>query len=96
MGQLAFFKMFLIVAMSSDVNDNRKHVHIFKRGGRHRISLAKIWVESNGEKKIEIDYSYLSSKENEMLIDAIDKNWMFIISQIDKTFKGEKTIMKNL
>ena len=82
--------------MSSDINDNRKHVHIFKKGGRHRTSLAKIWVESNGEKKIEIDYSFLSTKENEMLINVIDRNWTFIINQIDKTFKGKKTIMKNL
>ena len=46
MGQLAFLKMFIIVAISLDVNDNRRHVHVFRKGTRHMRSLAKIWVES--------------------------------------------------
>ncbi len=71
MGQLAFLKMFLIVAIPLDVNDNRKHIHIFKRGQRHRNSLAKIWIESNGGKCIEIAYSKLSEKDNKMIIDAL-------------------------
>ena len=29
MGQLAFLKMFILVAISLDVNDNRRHVHVF-------------------------------------------------------------------
>ena len=57
---------------------------------------AKIWIESNGQKCIEIAYSYLSAKENEMLIETIDSNWKFINEQISKTFKGEKTRVKNL
>ena len=32
MGQLAFLKMFLIVSIPTDINDNRRHVHIFKKG----------------------------------------------------------------
>lgn len=34
MGQLAFLKMFILVSIPSDVNDNRRHVHVFKKGGR--------------------------------------------------------------
>ena len=49
MGQLAFLRMFILVAISLDVNDNRRHVHIFKKGMRHQHSLAKIWIEKNGE-----------------------------------------------
>ena len=67
MGQLAFLKMFLIVSIPTDINDNRRHVHIFKKGGRHLRSVAKIWIERNGLKEIEIAESTLSSKENEML-----------------------------
>lgn len=90
MGQLAFLKMFLIVSIPTDINDNRRHVHIFKKGGRHLRSVAKIWIERNGLKEIEIAESTLSSKENEMIITALDKHWIFINEQITKTFKGEK------
>ena len=45
MGQLAFLKMFILVAISLDVNDNRRHVNIFKKGMRHQHSLAKIWID---------------------------------------------------
>ena len=96
MGQLAFLKMFLIVSIPTDINDNRRHVHIFKKGGRHLRSVAKIWIERNGLKEIEIAESTLSSKENEMNITALDKHWIFINEQITKTFKGEKTIVKNI
>lgn len=96
MGQLAFLKMFLIVSIPTDINGNRRHVHIFKKGGRHLRSVAKIWIERNGLKEIEIAESTLSSKENEMIITALDKHWIFINEQITKTFKGEKTIVKNI
>ena len=59
-------------------------------------SLAKIWIERNGEKNVEISYSELSKKENEMLIKEISDNWEFINEQISKSFKGQKTIVKKL
>ena len=59
-------------------------------------SVAKIWIESDGMKCIEIAESSLSAKENKTIVDAIDRNWNYINDQITKTFKGEKTIMKNI
>lgn len=88
--------MFLFVSIPSDVYDNRPHIHIFKRGGRHLKSLAKIWIEKNGEKNIEVAESVLSAKDLDMIINAIDKNWDFINNQISKSFNGEKTRLKNL
>lgn len=44
MGQLAFLKMFIIVAISLDANDNRRHVHVFRKGQRHLHSVARIWM----------------------------------------------------
>lgn len=96
MGQLAFLKMFILVSISVDVKDNRRHVHVFKKGGRHLNSVAKIWIESNGVKCVEIAESQLSAKDNKMLVDAIDRHWEFINDQITKTFKGEKTEFKNI
>ena len=31
-----------------------------------------------------------------MIITALDKHWIFVNEQITKTFKGEKTIVKNI
>lgn len=96
MGQLAFIKTFILVTMPIDVNDNRRHVHVFKKGGRHRKSVAKIWIESNGLKCIEIAESELTAKENNMILSAIDKHWDLINEQITLTFRGEKTELKNI
>ena len=96
MGQLAFIKAFILVAIPLDINDNRRHVHVFRKGGRNRKSVAKIWIEANGAKCIEIAESELSAKENAMIVDAIDRHWEFINDQISLTFKGEKTVLKNI
>ncbi len=96
MGQLAFLKMFLLVSIPTDVYDNRRHVHVFRKGGRHLKSAAKIWIERSGLKCIEVAESELSAKDLAMVMEAIDRNWDFINEQITKTFNGEKTIVKNL
>jgi len=96
MGQLAFLRAFILVAIPLDVNDNRRHVHVFKRGGRHLYSMAKIWIESNGEQCVEVAESLLSAKENKMIVDAINNHWQFINEQISKTFRGEKTEPRNI
>ena len=59
-------------------------------------SVAKIWIESDGKKCIEIAESTLSAKDNMMIMDAIDRNWEYINEQISKTFRGEKTELKNI
>lgn len=86
----------MFVALPIDANDNRRHVHIFYKGKRDQECVAKFWIESNGQKCIEIAYSKLSTKENEAIIAAIDSNWNFINEQIDKTFAGKKTKSKKL
>ncbi len=96
MGQLALFRMFLLVSISTDMHDNRRHVHVFRKGGRHLKSVAKIWIEKSGDKCVEVAESDLSVKDLNMLLDAIDKNWEFINEQITKTFIGEKTKVRNI
>lgn len=88
--------MFILVAISLDVNDNRRHVHVFKKGKRHQHSLAKIWIESEGKQCVEIAESSLSKKENDMLVEAINRHWTYINEQITKTFNGEKTTSINI
>ena len=96
MGQLAFLRMFILVAISLDVNDNRRHVHVFRKGRRHQHSLAKIWIEKNGEQCVEIAESELTVRENKMLVAAINRHWESINKQITKVFNGEKTISINI
>ena len=96
MGQLAFLKMFLLVSIPTDVNDNRRHVHIFKKGGRHLHSIAKFWIEKEGKPCVEIAYSTRSKQDNEMIASAIERHWTFINNQITKSFEGKKTIMKDI
>lgn len=96
MGQLAFLKMFILVSIPTDANDNRRHVHVFKRGRRRLHSVAKIWIESNGMKCVEIAESQLSTKDNNMLVEAINNHWEFINEQITKSFRGEKTKPRNI
>ena len=96
MGQIAWISVFMIVVLPIDINDNRRHVHVFYRGKRDQECVAKFWIESNGEKCIEIAYSKLSTKENQEIMNAIDHNWGFINKQIEKTFAGQKTVSKKI
>ena len=96
MGQIAWISVYMLVILPIDINYNRRHVHVFYRGKRNQECVAKYWIEQNGTKAIEVAYSNLSVKEDAMIMDAIDRNWDFINSQIDKTFAGEKTIIKNI
>ena len=48
------------------------------------------------KKCVEIAESELSTKENNMLTDAINRHWDYINEQITKTFNGEKTVAIDL
>ena len=88
--------MFILVAISIDANDNRRHVHVFRKGKRHQHSLAKIWIERNGQQCVEIAESELSAKDNEMIVAAINRHWKSINDQVTKAFNGEKTVSINI
>ena len=88
--------MFILVAISLDINDNRRHVHVFYKGKRHQHSLAKIWIEKNGVQCVEVAESELSERDNELLVAAINRHWESINDQITKVFNGEKTISINI
>ncbi len=52
-------------------------------------TVAKIWIEENGQKKIEVCWSELNAKDEAAIINLIDKNWETINEMIDKVFAGE-------
>ena len=53
-------------------------------------TVAKIWIEQNGEKAIEVAWSELDAKDEAEILRLIDERWDTINVMIDKVFAGEK------
>ena len=101
MGKLAFILNFILAVFPSDATENRRHIHVIckskKSKHKHRgNTVAKIWIERNNEKCIEVDWSTLTAQEESDIINAIDKNWETINQQIDKVFAGDKVTILTL
>lgn len=99
MGKLIYFLCFILSVFPTDANENRRHVHIIKRGNKKTHlgdTVAKIWIEENGLKKIEVAWSVLSSSDEQAIIKLIDQRWDEINKQIDQVFAGEKVIIKKI
>lgn len=93
MGKLALFLCFILSVFPADANENRRHIHVVKRGSKksHRgNTVAKIWIEEAGVKKIDIAWSELSTSEEEAIMKKIDENWETISKHIDDVFAGKK------
>ena len=99
MGKLIYFLCFILSVFPTDANENRRHVHIIKRGNKKTHlgdTVAKIWIEENGLKKIEVAWSELSSADEHAIIKLIDQRWDEINKLIDQVFAGEKVIIKKI
>ena len=59
-------------------------------------SVAKIWIEKNGRKDIEVAWSELSSADEAVVLKAIDDNWASLNRSIEKVFAGRKVHIKKL
>ncbi len=98
MGKLAVILYFILSVFPADANENRRHIHVVRRGSKksHRgYTVAKIWIEENGQKKIEVAWSELNSNELSLIVDTIDKNWESFNKMIDDVFSGKKVTIKN-
>ena len=98
MGKLMFLLYFILSVFPADATENRRHIHIVRRGSKksHRgDTVAKIWIEENGKKKIEIAWSELSTTEEAEILDAIDKHWKELNERIDDVFAGKKIQIKS-
>lgn len=94
MGKLALLLCFVLSVFPADVNENRRHIHVVRRGSKksHRgNTVAKIWIEKDGVKDIEISWSELSFAEEALILDAIDKHWDVLNELINDVFAGRKT-----
>ena len=99
MGKLMFFLYFILSVFPADATENRRHIHVIRRGSKksHRgDTVAKIWIEENGKKKIDIAWSLLSADEDAELIKAIDEHWDELNRLIDEVFAGKKIKIKRI
>lgn len=99
MGKLAFILRFILSVFPADKDENRRHVHVICRSNKqlHRgKTVAKIWIEENGEKKIDIAWSELDASEEKLIVQAIDDNWEDLNHLIDEVFAGNKIKIKNI
>lgn len=94
-----FFLYFILSVFPTDATENRRHIHVVRRGSKksHRgNTVAKIWIEENGQKKIEIAWSELNATEEAEIITAIDKYWEELNQLIDDVFAGKKIRIKRI
>ena len=66
MGKLAVILFFILSVFPADANENRRHIHVVRRGSKksHRgETVAKICIEENGQKKIEVAWSELDADD---------------------------------
>ena len=99
MGKLMLLLYFILSVFPADATENRRHIHVVRRGSKksHRgDTVAKIWIEENGQKKIEIAWSELSADEEALIIQAIDDNWDELNRMIDDVFAGKKIQIKRI
>jgi len=99
MGKLMFFLYFILSVFPADATENRRHIHVVRRGSKksHRgDTVAKIWIEENGLKKIEIAWSELNADEESEIVKVIDENWEELNKLIDKVFDGQKIQIKRI
>ena len=99
MGKLMILLYFILSVFPADAMENRRHIHVVRRGSKksHRgNTVAKIWIEENGRKKIDVAWSELSTDEETEIIEAIDKHWDELNRLIDAVFAGKKIQIKRI
>ena len=70
-----------------------------RRGSKksHRgHTVAKIWIEENGQKKIEVAWSELDAAEEAEVLQAINDHWEELNRLIDDVFAGKKIQIKRI
>lgn len=93
------FLYFILSVFPADAMEKRRHIHVVRRGSKksHRgNTVAKIWIEENGQKKIEIAWSELTSDEEAEILKAIDEHWEELNRLIDDVFAGKKIQIKRI
>ena len=93
MGKLAFILNFILAAFPTDQFE-RRHIHVVLPGKMKRKRrgdvVAKIWIEKDGKRCVEVDWSKLNASDEQIVLRAINEHIEMIESQLSKIFNGEK------
>ena len=90
---------FILSVFPADATENRRHIHVVRRGSKksHRgDTVAKIWIEENGQKKIEVAWSELTADEEAKILSAINDHWEELNRLIDDVFASKKIQIKRI
>ena len=90
---------FILSVFPADATENRRHIHVVRRGSKksHRgDTVAKIWIEENGQKKIEVAWSELTADEEAKILSAINDHWEELNRLINDVFAGKKIQIKRI
>ena len=93
MGKILYFLCFILSVFPTDANENRRHIHVTRRGSKKAHigdTVAKIWIEKNGGRCIEIAWSELSSDEEADIISVIENHYDYINDCYDRIINGKK------
>ena len=99
MGKLMILLYFILSVFPADATENRRHIHVVRRGSKksHRgDTVAKIWIEENGQKKIEVAWSELTADEEAKILSAINDHWEELNRLIDDVFASKKIQIKRI
>lgn len=96
MGKLfEWLTVYYLATLPNDTMRERLHIHVVKPHAHSFEVLAKIWIESNGNKQIEVAYSNLPSKLLSKLLTDLEDNWELVMQQVKAALGGAKvTIIK--
>ena len=99
MGKLMILLYFILSVFPADATENRRYIHVVRRGSKksHRgDTVAKIWIEENGQKKIEVAWSELTADEEAKILSAINDHWEELNRLIDDVFASKKIQIKRI
>ena len=86
--KLVKYGKYVFLIYSSDLSENRKHIHVETGKGRFRKS-AKFWLEPDVEL---VDSGDFTIRELKIIIKIINENKLIIILQIEKKIFRKKNI----
>ena len=99
MAEVAFWEIFVLLSFPQDMNENRRHIHLYRVNKNKAAFVAKIWIEKNGKKDVSIAYygktkaaKQFSKDEEKAILTAISNKWTEVNAKLDDFFAGKKLV----
>ena len=94
MGKILSYLRFIVLVFSTDINENRRHVHVTNASF---TKLAKFWIEKNGVRSIELcDGGKFTGRELREARQLILDNISYIEEQLHLFYEGNRINHKKI